>query len=80
MILICNYQIGAGPAGMALALTLLENGVKVRLIEKMPTTRIGSRGNGIHVSSSCSWIGLRAHTVCPTLAEDARGAKVLGRC
>jgi flavin-dependent dehydrogenase len=55
MMLIHHDQIGAGPSGMALALALLENGVKVRLIEKMPTTRIGSRGNGLQASLLCSF-------------------------
>ncbi|EMD32572.1 hypothetical protein CERSUDRAFT_126688 [Gelatoporia subvermispora B] len=38
---------GAGPAGLILALTLLKNGVSVRIIEKSPTYRIGQRGAGI---------------------------------
>jgi hypothetical protein len=33
-----------------LALSLLENGVKVRIIEKLPAGRIGSKGNGQMVS------------------------------
>ncbi|KAJ7490256.1 FAD binding domain-containing protein [Mycena galericulata] len=38
---------GAGPAGLVLAITLLKNGVPVRIIDKEPTLRIGSRGAGI---------------------------------
>ncbi|KAJ7485703.1 FAD binding domain-containing protein [Mycena latifolia] len=38
---------GAGPAGLILAITLLKNGVPVRLIDKEATHRIGSRGAGV---------------------------------
>ncbi|KAJ7255855.1 FAD binding domain-containing protein, partial [Mycena haematopus] len=38
---------GAGPAGLILAISLLKNGVNVRLIEKESKHRVGSRGAGI---------------------------------
>ncbi|KAH7925919.1 hypothetical protein BV22DRAFT_1128595 [Leucogyrophana mollusca] len=38
---------GAGPAGLVAALTLLRNGVSVRIIDKEPHYRIGQRGPGI---------------------------------
>ncbi|KAL1744896.1 FAD binding domain-containing protein [Schizophyllum fasciatum] len=39
--------VGAGPTGLSLALGLLKNGVSVRVVEKLPTPRIGQKGNGI---------------------------------
>ncbi|KAG2358921.1 FAD binding domain-containing protein [Suillus spraguei] len=39
--------VGAGPAGLVAALTLLQNGIAVRIIEKDPNPRIGQRGPGI---------------------------------
>ncbi|KAF8810119.1 hypothetical protein BYT27DRAFT_7186980 [Phlegmacium glaucopus] len=39
--------VGAGPSGLILALTLLRNGVPVRIIEKSLSPRIGQRGAGI---------------------------------
>ncbi|KAJ7068962.1 FAD binding domain-containing protein [Mycena belliarum] len=38
---------GAGPTGLILALVLLKNGVSVRIIDREPTYRIGSRGTGV---------------------------------
>ncbi|KAF7360584.1 hypothetical protein MVEN_00789800 [Mycena venus] len=38
---------GAGPTGLILAITLLKNGVPVRLIDKDSKHRIGSKGAGI---------------------------------
>ncbi|KZT64163.1 monooxygenase [Daedalea quercina L-15889] len=38
---------GAGPAGLVLALTLAQNGVNVRIIDKEPFYRPGQRGAGI---------------------------------
>ncbi|KAG2035873.1 FAD binding domain-containing protein, partial [Suillus americanus] len=38
---------GAGPAGLVAALTLLQNGISVRIIDKDPHHRIGQRGAGI---------------------------------
>ncbi|KIK47456.1 hypothetical protein CY34DRAFT_799419 [Suillus luteus UH-Slu-Lm8-n1] len=39
--------VGAGPAGLVAALTLLQNGISVRIIDKDPHPRIGQRGAGI---------------------------------
>ncbi|KZT69628.1 monooxygenase [Daedalea quercina L-15889] len=39
--------VGAGPVGLVLALTLIQNGVKVRIIEKEAGTHKGQRGTGI---------------------------------
>ncbi|KAG2360526.1 hypothetical protein BDR07DRAFT_1486945 [Suillus spraguei] len=36
--------VGAGPAGLVAALTLLKNGIPVRIIDKDPNPRIGQRG------------------------------------
>lgn len=42
-------QVGAGPAGLVLALSLLQNGVPVRIIDKSPEHPVGQRGSGIQV-------------------------------
>ncbi|KAK1230730.1 hypothetical protein PQX77_006180 [Marasmius sp. AFHP31] len=39
--------VGAGPTGLALALSLLKNGVPVRVIDKRPEHTIGQRGAGM---------------------------------
>ncbi|KAF8959501.1 FAD binding domain-containing protein [Flammula alnicola] len=39
--------VGAGPSGLILALSLLRNGVPVRVIEKTKRHRIGQRGAGL---------------------------------
>ncbi|KAG2125954.1 FAD binding domain-containing protein [Suillus clintonianus] len=39
--------VGAGPAGLVAALTLRQNGIPVRIIDKDPNPRIGQRGPGI---------------------------------
>ncbi|KAG0703601.1 FAD binding domain-containing protein [Suillus ampliporus] len=39
--------VGAGPAGLVAALTLLQNGIPVRIIDKDPNPRVGLRGSGI---------------------------------
>ncbi|KDQ57091.1 hypothetical protein JAAARDRAFT_35693 [Jaapia argillacea MUCL 33604] len=39
--------VGAGPAGLVLALTLVQNGVPVRIIDKKPVYHSGERGAGI---------------------------------
>ncbi|KAF7292762.1 FAD-binding-3 domain-containing protein [Mycena indigotica] len=38
---------GAGPSGLVLAIVLIKNGVSVRLIDKVPNHRNGSRGTGV---------------------------------
>ncbi|ESK90064.1 putative monooxygenase [Moniliophthora roreri MCA 2997] len=40
--------VGAGPAGLALALLLLKNGISVRIIEKGNSLSVGQRGATIH--------------------------------
>jgi hypothetical protein len=42
-------QVGGGPSGLVLALSLLLNGVSVRIIDKERVHRTGSKGNGISV-------------------------------
>ncbi|KAG1904388.1 FAD binding domain-containing protein [Suillus fuscotomentosus] len=39
--------VGAGPAGLVAALTLLQNGIPVRIVDKDPNPQIGQRGPGI---------------------------------
>ncbi|KAF9218777.1 hypothetical protein BS17DRAFT_790752 [Gyrodon lividus] len=39
--------VGAGPAGLVAALTLLRNGIQVRIIDKEPAHRRGQRGSGM---------------------------------
>ncbi|EIW84047.1 hypothetical protein CONPUDRAFT_151096 [Coniophora puteana RWD-64-598 SS2] len=39
--------VGAGPTGIISALSLLRNGIPVRIIEKDPHPRLGQRGSGI---------------------------------
>ncbi|KAF9554033.1 monooxygenase [Agrocybe pediades] len=39
--------VGSGPSGLVLALSLLRNGVPVRVIEKSTTHRVGQRGAGL---------------------------------
>ncbi|KAH9479456.1 Flavin-dependent monooxygenase [Psilocybe cubensis] len=39
--------VGGGPSGLILALSLLQNGVPVRIIEKSSKPRLGQRGAGI---------------------------------
>ncbi|KAG2030187.1 FAD binding domain-containing protein [Suillus americanus] len=41
------FIVGAGPAGLVAALTLLQNGIPVRIIDKEHNHRIGQRGPGI---------------------------------
>ncbi|KAJ7289168.1 FAD binding domain-containing protein [Mycena rebaudengoi] len=40
---------GAGPSGLVLALTLLKNGIPVRIIDKEPKYSIGARGAAVQV-------------------------------
>ncbi|KAG2747567.1 hypothetical protein P692DRAFT_201932749 [Suillus brevipes Sb2] len=39
--------VGAGPVGLVAVLTLLQNGISVRIIDKDPHPHIGQRGAGI---------------------------------
>ncbi|KAG2125959.1 FAD binding domain-containing protein [Suillus clintonianus] len=43
--------VGAGPAGLVAALTLLQNGIPVRIVDKDPNPRIGQRGPGMQPRS-----------------------------
>jgi 2-polyprenyl-6-methoxyphenol hydroxylase-like FAD-dependent oxidoreductase len=43
--------VGAGPAGLTLACDLARRGVDFRLIEKLPTPLVGSKGKGIQPRS-----------------------------
>ena len=43
--------VGAGPAGLTLACDLARRGVDFRLIEKVPTPLVGSKGKGIQPRS-----------------------------
>ncbi|KAI0646240.1 FAD binding domain-containing protein [Trametes meyenii] len=43
--------VGAGPAGLSAALTLVKNGVPVRIIEKLAAFHTASRGTGMHSRS-----------------------------
>ncbi|KIM82983.1 hypothetical protein PILCRDRAFT_53725, partial [Piloderma croceum F 1598] len=42
--------VGAGPSGLVAALTLLQNGISVRIIAKESKQRIGQRGSTIQAS------------------------------
>lgn len=50
--MIAYLQVGSGPSGLILALSLVRNGVPVRVIEKTITDRIGQRGAGLSVHFS----------------------------
>ncbi|KAJ7580192.1 FAD binding domain-containing protein [Mycena floridula] len=39
--------VGAGPAGLCLALSLVQNSISVRIIDKLQTYRIGRKGMGV---------------------------------
>ena len=42
-------QVGAGPTGLVAALSLAQNGVNVRIVDKLPEYFRGQRGAGIMV-------------------------------
>lgn len=46
-------QVGAGPVGLAAALSLAQNGVAIRVIEKQSGIPSGQRGAGIAVGHTC---------------------------
>jgi 2-polyprenyl-6-methoxyphenol hydroxylase-like FAD-dependent oxidoreductase len=50
VLIVCHIKVGGGPSGLVLALSLLLNGVNVRIIDKELSHRTGSKGNGISVS------------------------------
>ncbi|TFK39698.1 FAD binding domain-containing protein [Crucibulum laeve] len=63
--------VGAGPAGLVLALSLLQNGVAVRIIDKAKTYRIGERGAGIMPRT------LEVHNILGTLTDVYNKSKPL---
>ncbi|EKM55697.1 uncharacterized protein PHACADRAFT_93624, partial [Phanerochaete carnosa HHB-10118-sp] len=52
--------VGAGPSGLVLALSLLKNGVSVRIIEKDAEHHRGERGPGIMVCNTLLCTRLRS--------------------
>ncbi|THH09639.1 hypothetical protein EW145_g1876 [Phellinidium pouzarii] len=40
--------VGSGPTGLVSALTLLKNGVSIRIVEKEAAHHVSSRGSGVH--------------------------------
>lgn len=44
------HQVGSGPSGLILALSLLKNDIHVRIIEKRADSKVGDRGTGIMAS------------------------------
>ena len=42
--------MGAGPAGLVFAVSLLRNNVPFRIIDKSPAFHVGTRGAGVMVS------------------------------
>ena len=48
-------QVGAGPVGLVAALTLLQNGIPVRIIDKDPNRRMGQRGPAIWVCHASTY-------------------------
>jgi hypothetical protein len=46
---VLSFQVGAGVSGLCAALTLLQNGLSVRVIDKEPTPKVGCKGMGVHV-------------------------------
>lgn len=59
-----DTQVGAGPAGLVLALDLLQHGMKVRIVEKTETTFIGQRGAGIMVQSFAKCLNIEILISC----------------
>ncbi|KAL0569637.1 hypothetical protein V5O48_012321 [Marasmius crinis-equi] len=45
--------VGAGPAGLFCALSLAQNGVKVRILDKADRFYVGSRGYGVQANGAC---------------------------
>jgi 2-polyprenyl-6-methoxyphenol hydroxylase-like FAD-dependent oxidoreductase len=61
--------VGAGPVGLITALTLATNGVKIRVIEKLPALATGQRGAGIavnlhhlHVDAGLTDVNIASHS------------------
>lgn len=49
--MLTSVYVGAGPTGLSLAISLLWNGVPVRIIDKAPEPRVGQKGFGIQAST-----------------------------
>ncbi|KAJ7580174.1 FAD binding domain-containing protein [Mycena floridula] len=60
--------VGAGPTGLCLALSLVQNGIPVRIIDKLQTYRLGRKGNGVQPRS------LELHKFLGTLDEVLKKA------
>lgn len=70
LILFIIVQVGGGPSGLIFALTLLKNGISVRIIEKNSTPRIGQRGAGIMVRDSrCGFSYYNSHSWLATISR-----------
>lgn len=54
--------VGAGPAGLVAALTLAQNGIPVRIIDKDAVFHTGSRGFGVQVSKNASNLAMFKET------------------
>ncbi|VDB82631.1 unnamed protein product [Peniophora sp. CBMAI 1063] len=73
--------VGAGPVGLISALTLAMNGVKVRIVEKLPALAVGQRGAGIMVRTMETYLMLgiadeikaAGSVVVPVKQYDAEG-------
>ncbi|KAF8806911.1 hypothetical protein BYT27DRAFT_7161509 [Phlegmacium glaucopus] len=63
--------VGAGPAGLVLALSLRKNGVPVRIIDKEPLPRLGERGAGVSPRS------LELHHILGTISDVISTGKPL---
>lgn len=57
-------EVGAGPSGLILALTLLMSGINVRIIDKDPEFHVGQRGVGIQVILHVGHDSLKADHGC----------------
>ena len=74
-------QIGAGPAGLVAALTLLENGIRPRIIDKARTFHRSSRGVGLQVRAQCvREIALLAPPSSPHIPNPAQAACTEEQC
>jgi 2-polyprenyl-6-methoxyphenol hydroxylase-like FAD-dependent oxidoreductase len=54
--LIIAVQIGAGPTGLVAAIILAQNGVPVRIIDKVSQPALGQRGAGVMVKCTAMLI------------------------
>ena len=55
------YKVGGGPSGLSAAVTLLRNGIPVRIIDKESYYRTGQRANGVWVSLGLIFFELNAY-------------------